>query len=224
MSSGKILFFAEKIKYHYELEGILKTNGYHVYSSEDGDSASEVLTAVNPDLVLLDVSLSYKGSLEICRVIRSKSEVPILFLADQQSMSNVVRGLEMGGDHFVIRPYKPEVLFALIKAIFRRFPPKGDQLSLDDLNINFSTKEVIVAGRHISLPAKEREFLFLFARNPNRVFTLEQLYHEIWGSSSYGDNRTVLVHISNLRKKLGEDPSNPRYIQTVRGQGYVFRI
>lgn len=223
MSSGKILLFENNQKFNKVLADMLIATDFTLHCAEDGLSAFEVFEEVDPDIVILNVSLPYKNGLNICLEIRGKSEVPIIFLAEQLETNEVIRGLSLGGDHFVIKPCGPEVIIALIQAVFRRFPPKNERLSIDNLHINFATNEITLAGNHLLLSAKEREILLLLARNPNKVFTLEQLYQEIWGSSSFGDNRTVLVHVSNLRRKLAEDPSDSRYIQTVRGQGYMFK-
>lgn len=211
----------------------LQREGFTVNISDNGESALLLAETLLPDLILLDVSLGHMDGIEVCRTLRQGScaDVPILFLSCRSDDHDIIRGLSEGGDDYITKPFSPSQLVARVQAHIRRRRTRErtteepvEKLSFPGLKIDFRTLEVHLEGELISLSAKEFELLSVLARQPNRVFPLEDLYRRVWQSDSMGDTRTLMVHISNLRKKIEIDPSNPRWVQTVRGFGYRFSL
>jgi len=209
----------------------LEKEGYAVHASDNGEHAIRLAERLAPDLIVLDVSLGRMDGIEVCRALRQGAcaDVPILFLSCKSEDEDIIRGLSEGGDDYITKPFSPGQLVARIQAHIRRrrTRERGSEelmakLSYPGLDIDFRGMEVRLEGVLLSLSVKEFELLSVLARQPNRVFPLEELYRRVWHSDSMGDTRTLMVHISNLRKKLEADPSRPRWIQTVRGFGYRF--
>lgn len=210
----------------------LEREGFTVYTSDNGTDALRVAESLLPDLVVLDVNLGRMDGIEVCRELRrgACADVPILFLSCKSEDRDIIRGLSEGGDDYITKPFSPSQLVARIQAHIRRrrtrernsTEEQAVTLSFSGLEIDFRSLEVRMEGELIPLSAKEFELLSVLARQPNRVFPLEELYRRVWQSDSMGDTRTLMVHISNLRKKMEIDPARPRWVQTVRGFGYRF--
>jgi DNA-binding response OmpR family regulator len=209
----------------------LQRDGFTVHASHNGEDALKIAEKIIPELIILDISLGGMDGIEVCRSLRAGAcaDVPILFLSCKSEDQDIIRGLSEGGDDYITKPFSPSQLVARVQAHLRRRRTRErtleDQtmlLSFPGLEINFRSLEVRLEGELVSLSAKEFELLTVLARQPNRVFPLEELYRKVWQSDSMGDTRTLMVHISNLRKKMETDPSNPRWVQTVRGFGYRF--
>ncbi|ALS77975.1 response regulator transcription factor [Planococcus kocurii] len=206
----------------------LLKKGYGVIQAEDGYQALTLLEKEKPDLILLDVEMPGMNGLEVCKKIRLKTTLPILFVSYRKELVYKIQGLEVGGDDYITKPFDFNELEARIRAILRRNGWRsGEQeqltiLKYNDLHIHVDARELYVAGTQVKLYHKEFQLLLLLAQTPNRVWTAEQLYDQVWGYYSEGDVQTVKVHISKLRKKIEQDPANPIYIQTVRGFGYKF--
>lgn len=216
------------------LELYLKKNGYTVFSAEDGISALSMLEERKPDLIVLDVMIPGLDGFELCQAIRRKSDVPIIFLSAKDSDMDKIVGLSIGGDDFVTKPISPAVLVAIIKAHLRRsrvLPKQQHEenskpanfLEFPGLLIDQESCVVKVNQSIVSLPVKEFQLLCLLAQNPERVYSVDLLFEIIWGEQSFGDHRTVMVHISNLRRKI-ESNTDHSYIQTLRGIGYKFSV
>jgi DNA-binding response OmpR family regulator len=182
----------------------------------------------SPDLVILDILLPGMDGIEICRKLRQTYSTPILFISCKSEDMDIILGLSIGGDDYVTKPFSPSQLVARVKAHLRRKQQLDQekeelrQLSFPGLEIDLLTRNVWVNGSLIPLSSKEFDLLALLAKKPNRVVPIQHLYKEAWGVDSNGDTRTLLVHISNLRKKIEKDPADPVFIQTVRGVGYKF--
>ncbi|MFC4598018.1 response regulator [Cohnella hongkongensis] len=209
----------------------LRKAGYDVYAADNGAQALLMANDLQPDLIVLDVTLGRMDGIEVCRELRQGScaDVPILFLSCKSEDQDIIRALSEGGDDYITKPFSPGQLVARIQAHIRRRrtrergPEKpAETLRYPGLDIDFRSMEVRLNGEQIPLSAKEFELLSVLARSPKRVFPLEELYRRVWQSDSMGDTRTLMVHVSNLRKKLEADPSRPQWIQTVRGFGYRF--
>jgi DNA-binding response OmpR family regulator len=192
----------------------------------DGEEALEQFESFEPHLIILDIMLPKLDGTEVCRRIRSKSDVPILMLTAKDDEVDRVVGLELGADDYVTKPFAPRELVARVRAIMRRASvaseQKPDELVYDGLRVNLPSRRVMVGGQEADLTYTEFELLAALASNPGRVFSRSALLRQVWGDE-FRDERTVDVHIRHLREKIERDPRNPEFIHTARGVGYVFR-
>jgi DNA-binding response OmpR family regulator len=221
----------------------LESNGFTIEWESDGVKGMCHALAGGFDLILLDLMLPSLDGSAICRAIRDKIDVPILMVTALGEEIDKVRGLGMGADDYITKPFTLAELAARIKSHIARFrritesaritstvtnpaPPKGEIIASNsvagDLTINPMTRRVFVSKIEIELTNKEYELLYFLASNPETVFTKEKLYEKIWGEDRYGDLNTVREHINRIRKKIEKDPAKPGYIQTVWGAGYRF--
>lgn len=197
--------------------------GFTVHSSLNAEDGLRQIEDVIPDIVLLDLNLPDKSGFELARRYRTLSDGILIFITGEKTKSTILHGFEIGCDDYITKPFDPPEVIARIKANLRRTGRStSNQLTLGDLTINFSDKSIHKNRVQVDLFAKEKLLLFHLAQHPNQVFSAEQLYDLLWGMNSDADLKTVLVHLSTLRKKIEDDPKNPQYIQTVRGFGYKF--
>ncbi len=206
----------------------LVQEGFDVAVAYDGREALEKAREQSPDLVILDLMLPYVDGLEVCRTLRRGSSVPILMLTAKDGEQDRVRGLDLGADDYVTKPFSPRELVARVRAILRRTGRDPDEaretpLTIGGLTLNALTHEVHLRGRSVDLTTKEFDLLHLLIRHPNRVFTRDFLLEHLWGYEYFGSTRTVDMHISRLREKIEDDTNEPTYIVTVRGVGYKFK-
>ena len=203
---------------------------YETKMVHDGESALKELTLFQPNLILLDLMLPGMDGYQVCREVRTKSQVPIIMLSAKGEVFDKVLGLELGADDYIVKPFDTKELVARVKANLRRCqqmttfeaPKAADAKIVEypDLIINQSNYSVLYQGRTIEMPPKELELLYFLASSPNQVFTREQLLDHIWGYEYIGDTRTVDVHIKRLREKIKD---HPRWsLSTVWGIGYKF--
>ena len=196
----------------------------------DGESAINTFDTYNPNLVLLDLMLPGIDGYQVCREIRTKSQVPIIMLSAKGEVFDKVLGLEMGADDYMEKPFDSKELVARVKAVLRRYKPQVQEtprsddkvVRYPDLEINMTNYSVTYMGERVDMPPKELELLYFLAASPNHVFTREQLLDQIWGYEYIGDTRTVDVHIKRLREKLN-DHDNWR-LATIWGIGYKFEV
>ena len=194
----------------------------------DGEEALKRFPEFKPNLVLLDLMLPGMDGYQVCRELRSSSQVPIIMLSAKGEIFDKVLGLELGADDYMIKPFDSKELVARVKAVLRRYQaitePKqqGDYVEYPDLIVNLTNYSVIYKGHSIEMPPKELELLYFLASSPNQVFTREQLLDHIWGYEYIGDTRTVDVHIKRLREKIKDHASWA--ITTVWGIGYKFEV
>lgn len=205
----------------------LQKKGYEVVTADTGNLALTLVQTEKPNLVLLDILLPGINGLDVCKHMREMTTVPILFMSCKRDSVDKVQGFDAGADDYITKPFDMAELEARMKAILRRSSQtaqheKGHRLSFGDLSVDLRTLNVYVGEELVSLYAKEKQLLITLLKHPNQVFSAEQLYQQIWGVYCSGDLKTVMVHISNLRKKVEQDPTKPKYIQTVRGFGYKF--
>jgi DNA-binding response OmpR family regulator len=207
---------------------------YHVIAYGNGEEALAGIIENKPDLVLLDILLPGINGFNICQQLRERNVMtPVIFVSAKREQRDKIRGLEIGGDDYMTKPFDPGELMARVKANLRRsnrsnqeteMKDTGKQMiTLGDLHIDTELYRVTVGKKPIHLSTKEMQLLILLASNPNRVYSTEQLYDLIWGEGHYGDLKTVSVHISTLRKKIEKHPAKPEYIITIRGFGYKFQ-
>ncbi len=199
----------------------LERDGYRVEAASDGAQAIEKIGSLSPDLVILDIMLPEIDGFEVCRQVRSESDVPIIMLTARDEDIDKIVGLELGADDYLTKPFNPRELVARVKAILRRAErtPQVDTrpVSIGDLNIDPARREVTVAGEEVSLRAKEFDLLLTFAEHKGLVLSREQLLNLVWGFDFYGQTRTVDVHVAHLRKRLAKSELR---IETITGVGY----
>ena len=206
-----------------EMLGIVLTGaGIDVDLVSRGDEVLEVFRANPPDLILLDVMLPGLNGIEVCRLIRAESMVPIVMLSAKGDTYDVVKGLEAGADDYMVKPFKhPSELVARIRTRLRRSSAGlSGQLTLADLAIDLVAHQVTRGGKPIALTRLEFDLLVALAKEPGRVFTRDALLSEVWGYRHSTDTRLVNVHVQRLRAKVEHDPENPEIVVTVRGVGY----
>ena len=206
-----------------EMLGIVLTGaGIDVEMVGRGDEALEAFRETKPDLVLLDVMLPGIDGVEVCKLIRAESMVPIVMLTARGDTQDVVAGLEAGADDYIVKPFRhPSELVARIRTRLRRSTlPSTGQVAIGDLKIDMVAHEVTRSGKKILLTRLEFELLAALAKEPGRVFTREALLSEVWGYHHSTDTRLVNVHVQRLRSKVELDPDNPEIVLTVRGVGY----
>ncbi len=210
----------------------LVKEGFRVLTTGNAYSTFELVRTQKPDVIILDILLPGIDGIEVCRKLRQETDIPIIFLSSKNESSDVIVGLGVGGDDYIVKPFIPGELIARVKAHLRRYT-RQDIPGITDapklikhpgLEIDPDNHTVKVNGAQVNLAPKEFEILVLLAKRPNYVFRNEQLLDMLWQSKGFTDNRTLLVHISRLRKKIEQDPLNPVFILTVRGVGYKFNV
>lgn len=209
----------------------LAIDHFEVEIALDGRSGMEKALQGSFDLILLDLMLPGIDGFTVCRRLREELDIPILMVTARREDIDKIRGLGLGADDYIEKPFSPSVLVARVKAHLAQYArlKKTDrttpiQLTMGSIRINTDTHRVYVNDIEIDLKNKEYELLLFLALNADVVFNRETLYERIWGMDAMGDNATVAVHINRLRDKIERDPCNPRYIQTVRGAGYRLKV
>jgi two-component system, OmpR family, response regulator RegX3 len=210
----------------------LKREGFDVSIARDGAEALAVFDDVEPDLVLLDVMLPKVSGIDVCRALRSRSNVPIIMVTAKGSEIDTVVGLEVGADDYVTKPYRLRELVARMRAVLRRRSsdggaadlPSDDVITVGDVTIDHQRHEVTVRGEEVRLPLKEFELLSLLLENAGRVLTRDTLIDRVWGADYVGDTKTLDVHVKRLRGKIEDDPASPVRIVTIRGLGYKYEV
>ena len=225
---SRILIVEDELDLASIIKDYLERELYEVEICTEGDKAIEIFDKFKPSLVILDLMLPGMNGYEICQNIRIKSTIPILILSAKIDEFDKVKGLNLGADDYITKPFRPRELLARVNAQLRRSQVfNKDNLEIIDIeNIRIYTKEYKVEknGRDLDLSRNEFELLVFLSKNPKQVFSREQLYERIWGFDSYGDLNTVTVTINRLRQKIEDNPKNPKYILTVWGVGYKFEI
>lgn len=204
----------------------LDKDGYRVLAAFDGQAAIDLTRNSRPGLIILDVMLPKVNGLDVCRLLRSESQVPIIMLTAKITEDDKLRGLDLGADDYVTKPFSPRELVARVRAVLRRgiaeSDPGPEQILYGDLAVDFVRHEARIGGSPVHLTPKEFTLLEILIKQPGRVFSRLELLEIAFGYDYQGFERTVDVHMMNLRKKIEENPAQPRYIQTVYGVGYKF--
>jgi DNA-binding response OmpR family regulator len=206
----------------------LRKDGYHVTSALDGGEALQRFEEGRFDLVILDLMLPRLDGVEVCRQLRTHSQVPIIMLTAKGSETDKVAGLEVGADDYITKPFSMREFRSRVKAALRRSrmggeTPENEPIECGEMTIDFDRRMVTLREQEIQVTYVEFEILGALARSPGRVLTRETLLEHVWGDSEYRDPRTVDVHIRHLREKLESDPKQPEFLFTVRGVGYRFK-
>ncbi|WP_028611388.1 response regulator transcription factor [Paenibacillus harenae] len=209
----------------------LEANGFAAEIAESGDKGLEKAIKEDFDLIILDLMLPRVDGFEICKQVRKVKNIPILMVSARKEDIDKIRGLGLGADDYVIKPFSLAELVARVKAHLARYDrltvqtqqPK-DELQVRGIHIDKLSRKVFVNETELSLTSKEYDLLLFLAMHPNRVFTKDDLYDRIWGMDSLGELASVTVYISKLREKIERDPSKPQYIETIWGVGYRFNL
>ena len=219
----RVLVVEDEESYSDALAYMLRKGGFEVAIAADGTAALAEFDRTGADIVLLGLMLPGIPGTEVCRQIRATSSVPVIMVSAKDDEVDKVVGLELGADDYVTKPYSPRELVARIRAVLRRgAEPEAATSTLEagPVRMDVERHVVTVDGAEQKLPLKEFELLEMFLRNPGRVLTRGQLIDRVWGSDYVGDTKTLDVHVKRLRAKLEPDPSEPKYLVTVRGLGY----
>ena len=202
----------------------LERDGYRVLTAYDGQEALELARERRPNLIILDLMLPKIDGLNVCEILRRESEVPIIMLTAKTTEQDRITGLDLGADDYITKPFSLGELLARVRAVLRRAEGREgpEELIYGELRIDFRRHEVSLGGKPVDLTPTEFRLLAALAREPGRAFTRLQLIHEALGYDFTGFERTIDVHIKNLRRKIEPDPRNPRYIKTIFGVGYRF--
>jgi two-component system response regulator RegX3 len=222
----RVLIVEDEKSLSEPLAFLLEREGYEVKVAKDGPSALRAFERHGTDLVLLDLMLPGIPGTEVCREIRSQSQVPIIMLTAKDSEVDIVVGLELGADDYVTKPYSTRELLARMRAVLRRRVEPDDDgspvITAGQVRMDLERHTVSVRGEEISMPLKEYELLEFLVRNAGRVLTRGQLIDRVWGADYFGDTKTLDVHIKRIRSRIEEQPSEPVMLVTVRGLGYRF--
>ena len=222
----RILIVEDEPSLSEPLAFLLGREGYDSTIAADGIAALAEFDRNGTDLILLDLMLPGIAGTEVCREIRTRSQVPIIMLTAKDSEVDIVVGLELGADDYVTKPYSTRELLARIRAVMRRRSETDEDdtaiLESGDVRMDIDRHTVEVRGVETAMPLKEYELLEVLLRNSGRVLTRGQLIDRVWGSDYFGDTKTLDVHIKRIRSKIEQEPSDPRMLLTVRGLGYRF--
>ncbi len=226
---SRILVVEDEQSFSDALAFMLRKEGFEVSVAADGNTAVETFDREGADLVLLDIMLPGMPGTEVCRVIRSTSQVPIIMVTAKDSEIDKVVGLELGADDYVTKPFSSRELVARIRAVMRRRGPEEKSraestLVVGNIRMDVDRHVVTVDGQVVKLPLKEFELLALLMRNVGRVLTRGQLIDRVWGSDYVGDTKTLDVHVKRLRSKIEANPAEPTMLITVRGLGYKLEV
>jgi DNA-binding response OmpR family regulator len=210
----------------------LEVNGFSVDIECSGKRGLQQALQTPYDLLILDVMLPEMDGFEICRQVRNQKNIPILLVTAKKEDIDKIRGLGLGADDYIVKPFSPSELVARVKAHLTRYerltgatgPKKNEGLRIRGIYIDLASRRVYVNDREVKVTTKEFDLLAFLAKHPNRVFSKEHLFERIWGLDAAGDVATVTVHIRKLREKIEVDPSNPQYIETIWGVGYRFNV
>jgi DNA-binding response OmpR family regulator len=224
MSSKRILVVDDDTKTVELVKLYLNRDGYRVLTAYDGAEALRLARESHPDLIVLDLMLPGIDGIEVCRTLRDESDVPIVMLTARTTDDDKLTGLGLGADDYVSKPFSPRELAARVRAVLRRLPGERGptEVKHGELVLNFTKQEASITGRPLNLTPVEFKLLGALIKEPGRVFNRSQLVEKALGYDYKGFDRTIDVHILNLRRKLESDPSQPKYIKTIYGAGYKF--
>ncbi len=228
MQNIKIMVVEDELEIAELIKDYLEEEQYEVIISTDGKQCIELFREFQPQLIILDIMLPRLDGMEVCRIIRSESTIPIIMLSAKKTEVDKILGLGIGADDYVVKPFSPSEVVARVKAQLRRYHQlseptnKVEVFSFKDLELDFSAYTVKLNGKYIEFTVKEFESLRFLALHPNQVLSRKQIYENVWGYNEYGDLNTVTIHIKKIREKLEDNLLSPKYIKTVRGIGYKF--
>lgn len=206
------------------VENRMRREGFSTFTASTAEAAHQLYKRVKPDLLLLDIMLPNRSGFDLCRAVRKDGNTPIIFVSARASEQDRIKGLELGADDYIVKPFHLSELVARIRAVLRRTMPDArlEKVETKDLQIDPTTHEVSFQGETLNLPPKEFALLYFLASHPGQVFSRDVLLDRVWGKDAYVTHRTVDVHIRWLRKRIEKDAENPQRLITIRGIGYKF--
>lgn len=229
----KILIIEDDLSIAELQKDYLELNNFEVTICTDGVQGLNTLKEDTFDLLILDIMIPKLDGLSILRSIQDSKDIPVLLVSAKKEEIDKIKGLSLGADDYITKPFSPGELVARVKTHIQNYERmrnrfsskiKNDVITIRGLEINKSSRQTFVNGSEISLAQKEFDLLICLAENPNRVFSREELFERIWGLDALGDTATITVHIRRIREKIESSPSNPQYIETVWGAGYKLRV
>lgn len=226
--SEKILLAEDEMRIARWTQTYIEKAGYECVWVSNGRDALHVARREKPDLIVLDLMLPEVDGWRVCETLRQESDIPIIMLTARITDADIIRGLNIGADDYVTKPFKPDELIARIAAVLRRsqgkqrVPIETETLVVGDIQVNTGTRECRVDGQLVHLTASQFDLLVFFMKHPRQVFSREQLIDSVFGLEFNSYERAIDIHIRRLRTRIEKDPSNPQYIQTVFGAGYRF--
>lgn len=228
MDKKKILIAEDDFNIQDLLKLYMEKEGYEVVTASNGSEALRRYRETKPDIILLDIMMPVLDGLEVCKEIRKESSTPIIMLTARGETVDKVTGLELGADDYIPKPFEMREVLARVRAVMRRYEHKpaaedARHIEYDGLSVDMDAYQVLINGAPVDMPPKEIEMLYFFAKNPNRVFTRNQLLDQVWGVEYFGDTRTIDVHVKRMRDRL-EGVSDKWSLKTVWGVGYKFEV
>lgn len=229
----KILIVEDDLSIARLQKDYLELSGFDVKICTDGVEGLKEIKGNEYNLVILDVMLPKLSGFDILRGIQETKDIPVLMVSAKKEEIDKIKGLTLGADDYITKPFSPGELVARVKSHIQNYErlkvkfsskEKPKVLLIRGLEIQKDSRQVFINGKEVNLPQKEFELLLYLAENPNRVFNRDELFEKIWGFDSLGDSATVTVHIARVREKIESNPSNPQYIETVWGAGYRLRV
>lgn len=226
----KILLIEDEVSIAELQRDYLEINGFTVDIQHHGEDGLQQALKGNYDLIILDIMLPGISGFDICKQIRAVHNIPILFVSAKKEDIDKIRGLGLGADDYITKPFSPSELVARVKAHLSRYErlatyqQTNHMMSIHGITIDTSARKVFVNGEEIAFTTKEFDLLVFFVRHPNQVLSKEQLYERNWGYESAADVSTVTVHIRKLREKIEREPAHPKFLETVWGAGYRFNV
>ncbi len=228
---SKVLIIEDELAIAELEKDYLELSDFEVTIEVDGTKGLNLALSGDYDLIILDLMLPGTDGFEICKEVREKLDIPIIMVSAKKEDIDKIRGLGLGADDYMTKPFSPSELVARVKAHLSRYEAlthnqykENEIIEIRGIKINKTARRVYVDGEERAFTTKEFDLLYFLAKNPNRVFTKEELFQEIWGLTSVGDIATVTVHIKKIREKMEKDTSKPEYIETIWGVGYRFRL
>ena len=225
----KILIIEDDISIAELQRDYLEIDGFEVDIALTGEDGLHKALNDQVDLILLDLMLPEVDGFQICKTIRTEKDIPIIMVSAKKEDIDKIRGLGLGADDYIVKPFSPSELVARVKAHISRYErliskePQKDTISIRGLRMDKESRRVYVNNREVIFTTKEFDILLFLAMNPDHVFSKEQLFERLWGIDSFGDISTVTVHIRKIREKIETDSSRPQYIETIWGAGYRFK-
>ena len=228
---SKVLIIEDELAIAELEKDYLELSDFEVTIEVDGTKGLNLALSGDYDLIILDLMLPGTDGFEICKEVREKLDIPIIMVSAKKEDIDKIRGLGLGADDYMTKPFSPSELVARVKAHLSRYEAlthnqykENEIIEIRGIKINKTARRVYVDGEERAFTTKEFDLLYFLAKNPNRVFTKEELFQEIWGLTSVGDIATVTVHIKKIREKMEKDTSKPEYIETIWGVGYRFHM